>query len=42
VSSHSPEIVEALVADPPVLVLDLSGRLSDDVERLPGYQGVGW
>ncbi|MFN2609034.1 MAG: nucleotide sugar dehydrogenase [Acidimicrobiales bacterium] len=42
VSSHAPTVVEALVADPPPLLLDLTGRLGDEVERLPGYQGAGW
>lgn len=42
VSSTDPATIEALVADPAARVIDLSGRLGDAVEALPGYQGVGW
>jgi len=42
VSSTSDEVSRALASDPPPLVIDLVGRLGDDVERLPGYEGVGW
>lgn len=42
VSSHAPSVVEALVAEPPPTILDLTGRLGVDVEGLPGYEGVGW
>ncbi len=42
VSAHSEPVAAALVADPPPLTLDLSGRLGDEVESLPGYQGAGW
>lgn len=42
VSSAAPEVVAALVSARPRVVIDLDGRLGTDVERLPGYQGVGW
>ncbi|MQA79598.1 MAG: nucleotide sugar dehydrogenase [Streptosporangiales bacterium] len=42
VSSTDPAVLDALVANPPRRVVDLSGRLGDDVEALAGYEGVGW
>ena len=42
VSSHAPSVVDALVADPPPIVIDLTGRLGDEVEAMAGYQGAGW
>lgn len=42
VSSHADAVVAALLADPPPAIIDLSGRLGDMVEVIPGYQGVGW
>lgn len=42
VSSAEPAVIEALVAATPPMVIDLDGRLGEAVERLPGYQGVGW
>ncbi|HEU4948726.1 MAG TPA: nucleotide sugar dehydrogenase [Kribbella sp.] len=42
VSSTDAAVVEALVAGPPPRIIDLSGRLGDGVEALPGYEGVGW
>ena len=42
VSSADPAVVTALGAAQPRLVIDLDGRLGQDVERLAGYQGVGW
>lgn len=42
VTSTDPSVLAALRADPPQLVLDLSGRLGADVELLPGYEGVSW
>lgn len=42
VSSHADLVIEALLADPPPTIIDLSGSLGPDVEALPGYQGVGW
>jgi GDP-mannose 6-dehydrogenase len=42
VSSSQPEVVAALLAAPPPHLIDLSGRLGDAVESLPGYEGVAW
>ena len=42
VSSRDPSVVAALVATPPPLVVDISGRLGPQVERVPGYWGIGW
>jgi GDP-mannose 6-dehydrogenase len=42
VASTDPAALGALLADPPKVVLDLNGRLGTDIERLPGYEGVGW
>lgn len=42
VSSNDAAVTEALLASPPPRMIDLSGRLGDAVEALPGYEGVGW
>jgi GDP-mannose 6-dehydrogenase len=42
VSSRSAEVVDALLANPPAMIIDLDGRLGTEVERLPGYQGIAW
>jgi GDP-mannose 6-dehydrogenase len=42
VSSSDPAVADALVAEPPPLLLDLNGRLGPDVEALPGYAGSAW
>ncbi|MEW1954771.1 nucleotide sugar dehydrogenase [Terrabacter sp. NPDC080008] len=42
VTSTEPAVLAALRAHPPQFVLDMSGRLGDDLERLPGYEGVSW
>jgi GDP-mannose 6-dehydrogenase len=42
VSSSEPDVLDALVAAPPKHVIDLSGRLGEEVELLPGYEGLGW
>ena len=42
VSSPAGAVVDALVGEPPPTIIDLTGRLGDGVEALPGYQGVGW
>jgi GDP-mannose 6-dehydrogenase len=42
VSSADPDLVEALLAAPPDVVLDLHGKLGARVEQLPGYEGIGW
>jgi GDP-mannose 6-dehydrogenase len=42
VSSTDPAVRAALLAAPPRRLLDLSGRLGNEVESLPGYEGIGW
>ncbi|TDD60751.1 UDP-glucose/GDP-mannose dehydrogenase family protein [Kribbella antibiotica] len=42
VSATDKAAVDALLAAPPARTIDLSGRLGDSVEALPGYEGVGW
>jgi GDP-mannose 6-dehydrogenase len=42
VSSTDITAVAALIADPPRVVIDISGRLGREVETLPGYAGIGW
>ena len=34
--------LEELRTAPPAWILDLHGRLGADIERLPGYEGIGW
>ena len=42
VSSCSDSVVSALRENPPLLILDLNGRLGEEIEAIPGYQGIGW
>jgi GDP-mannose 6-dehydrogenase len=42
VSATDTAAVNALLSSPPARTIDLSGRLGDAVEALPGYEGVGW
>jgi GDP-mannose 6-dehydrogenase len=35
-------VVDELRAAPPAWILDLHGRLGPDIERLSGYEGIGW
>jgi GDP-mannose 6-dehydrogenase len=42
VTSTDPAVVEALRANAPKVVFDMSGRLGEDIEQLPGYEGVNW
>jgi len=42
VSSRTGNVVSALIANPPPLLFDLSGRLGEEIESLPGYQGGVW
>jgi GDP-mannose 6-dehydrogenase len=42
VSSSDSAVVAALAADPPGMIIDLSGKLGEDVEIIPGYEGVAW
>jgi GDP-mannose 6-dehydrogenase len=34
--------IDELSAAPPSWILDLHGRLGSEIERLPGYEGIGW
>ena len=42
VATSEPAVVAALRAAPPPRIIDLSGRLGTDVERIAGYEGLGW
>jgi GDP-mannose 6-dehydrogenase len=42
VSSNEETVVEALLANPPTDLIDISGRLGREVEALPSYAGIGW
>jgi GDP-mannose 6-dehydrogenase len=42
VSATDQAAIDALVSCPPARTIDLSGRLGEAVEALPGYEGVGW
>jgi GDP-mannose 6-dehydrogenase len=35
-------VLTELRTSPPKRILDLHGRLGADIERLPGYEGIGW
>jgi GDP-mannose 6-dehydrogenase len=42
VSSADRDVIDAVVAARPPIVLDLNGRLGAPLETLDGYEGVGW
>ena len=42
VSATDKAAITALLEQPPARTIDLIGRLGEDVEALPGYEGVGW
>ncbi|MGH9101317.1 MAG: UDP-glucose dehydrogenase family protein [Acidimicrobiales bacterium] len=42
VSSKDLAVTEALLATPPPVLIDLTGRLGSAVEALAGYEGLGW
>jgi GDP-mannose 6-dehydrogenase len=42
VATTDPGVLGALRGSPPERIMDLSGRLGPDLERAPGYEGVGW
>lgn len=42
VSSNDHAVLDALLRIPPRHLIDLSGRLSNEVESLPGYEGLSW
>jgi GDP-mannose 6-dehydrogenase len=35
-------VLTALRGSPPERIMDLSGRLGAELERVPGYEGIGW
>ena len=39
-SDHA--VIDELRTTPPAWILDLHGRLGPEIERLPGYEGIGW
>jgi GDP-mannose 6-dehydrogenase len=42
VATSDRSAIDELRAAPPSWILDLHGRLGAEVERLPGYEGIGW
>jgi GDP-mannose 6-dehydrogenase len=42
VGTSDAETIRALVAARPERVLDVHGRLGEDAEALPGYEGIAW
>ncbi|MFW5469130.1 nucleotide sugar dehydrogenase [Knoellia sp. CPCC 206435] len=42
VATSDPACLAALRSAAPTLVLDINGRLGEDVEHIAGYQGVSW
>ncbi|MGH8773943.1 MAG: UDP-glucose dehydrogenase family protein [Jiangellaceae bacterium] len=42
VATSDGAVVDELRTSPPGWILDLHGRLGTEIERLPGYEGVGW
>jgi GDP-mannose 6-dehydrogenase len=42
VATSDRAVVDELRASPPRRILDLHGRLGAGIERIPGYEGIGW
>jgi len=42
VSTSDSAVMEEVRTSPPKMILDLHGRLGAEIERLPGYEGIGW
>jgi GDP-mannose 6-dehydrogenase len=42
VATSDRSAIDELRAAPPSWILDLHGRLGAEIERLPGYEGIGW
>ena len=42
VSANDPAVLDALLKSPPRRLIDLNGQLGNEVESLPGYEGLGW
>ena len=42
VATSDRAVVDELRTSPPAWIFDLNGRLGAEIERLPGYEGIGW
>jgi GDP-mannose 6-dehydrogenase len=42
VATTDAAVLAALRGSPPERIMDLSGRLGPELERVPGYEGAGW
>ena len=42
VATSEQAVIDELRTAPPAWILDLHGRLGPAIERLPGYEGIGW
>jgi GDP-mannose 6-dehydrogenase len=42
VATSDRSAIDELRAAPPSWIIDLHGRLDPEIERLPGYEGIGW
>jgi GDP-mannose 6-dehydrogenase len=42
VATSDAAVTDELNSAPPAWILDLHGRLGTQIERLPGYEGIGW
>jgi GDP-mannose 6-dehydrogenase len=42
VATSDPAVIDELRTSPPKWIFDLHGRLGVEIERLPGYEGIGW
>jgi GDP-mannose 6-dehydrogenase len=42
VATSDRSVLDELRTASPAWILDLHGRLGDEIERLPGYEGIGW
>jgi GDP-mannose 6-dehydrogenase len=42
VATSDRDVLAALRKSPPGRIMDLNGRLGAELERVPGYEGVGW
>jgi GDP-mannose 6-dehydrogenase len=42
VATSDGAVLDELRTAPPKWILDLHGRLGAEIERLPGYEGIGW
>jgi GDP-mannose 6-dehydrogenase len=42
VATSDPEVLDLLRRSSPAWILDLNGHLGNAIEKLPGYEGIGW